>query len=97
MASLNFNKANNAIELMGDIDFTNVMALQQDGEALIMAHPNCEIDLSQVGACNVACLAMLVSWKRQAALLKHVVRYGDTPTFIQHLARVHGVYDLLFG
>lgn len=97
MTLLNFNKANNTVELTGDIGFSNVMALQKEGETIIMAHPGCEIDLSQVDACNVACLAMLVSWKRLARSRKHAIHFKWAPSFIEDLSRVHGVYDLLFG
>ena len=96
MAEINFNKSSNKLEIKGDIGFSDVMALQQAGEQRIMAHPNCEIDLKHIGVCNIACIAMLVSWKRLARRQKQTLTYIQTPTLIEHLARVHGVYALLF-
>lgn len=96
MASNNFIEVkNNIITIKGDVNFSNVIALQQQGIALINTMADIKISLKELSHCDSSGLALLTAWIRLAKVQKKPITLVHVPSFMQDIVRVYGLDSVL--
>lgn len=82
-------------ELRGDLDFSSVAGLLQDGLQAFGGYPAISVDLAHVGNVNSAGLALLLEWRDQAAQNAQSIRFQHLPDALLAISRISNVEHLL--
>lgn len=80
-------------EVVGDIDFNNVMMLYQKSLAKLNDH--CVIDFAKLNSSNSAGLALLLGWIKYANHLHKTLIFSNIPSHLLALARIAGIEKIL--
>jgi phospholipid transport system transporter-binding protein len=81
--------------LSGDLNFHTVPDVWQQGKALFGQGTSVAVDLSGVGHCNSAGLALLIEWMRNAQTGNQSISFQNLPPQMRDIATVCGVADKL--
>lgn len=79
----------------GEISFATVVALQDEGDALLLKQQVCVVDLEQVTDCDTCSIILLIGWLRLAKKHRISLSFKNISSQISQLASVHGVAELL--
>ena len=88
---------NGRYKVTGDLDFSSVAPLVEDGERLFAsagAGP-LDIDLAEVGQANSAGLALLFEWLDQARGRGQTLRFNSFPNSLARIAAITNLTGLL--
>ncbi|MEZ5525218.1 MAG: STAS domain-containing protein [Pseudomonadales bacterium] len=84
------------LQVIGELDFDNALALKKAGEALIdRAGDALEMDFSRVTRSGSAGLTLLCSWLRHAEQLDKRIFFTHLPADLMGVAKVSGVDQIL--
>jgi len=83
-------------QVAGDIDFTSVIALSDQGCQLIAESKNgCRFDFSKVGSVNTVALSLLLNWRREAQKLGVDVEFCELPAELHAIAELSDLESLV--
>lgn len=83
--------------LDGKLDFTSVNVLNESALNQFANHRRITIDLTNISYVNSAGLALLLDWKRWAALNERSLEIFNIPEKLLNIARICEVDTILLG
>lgn len=82
-------------QLPAVVDFPNLVAVRDSGEAHIDGSDPAEFDLSGLSEANSAVVALLIAWFRYAHARGKVVRFLRVPVAIMNIIEVSDLTEVL--
>ncbi|MCP5326868.1 MAG: STAS domain-containing protein [Oceanospirillaceae bacterium] len=81
--------------LQGDIDFDSVVALRNEGFALLDQQTQLAVDCSAVGRAGSAAAALFIAWLRYAKSQQKDFQLVNMPPHLQRVLKVSGLGSLI--
>ena len=91
----NIELRNGELVVSGILDFVTVITLWNQSLPLFRNERNIQINLEKVTESNGAALALLIEWKRFAALHQKSITYQNVPETLLSIAKISGIVDFL--
>jgi phospholipid transport system transporter-binding protein len=97
--AVNFSDDRSALEVMGSVNFKNVVKLRREGQRLLAqwSPAAATIDLQKIQNSDNSGLVLLVAWVEDAQKMKKTVTFRNVPEFLQRMAQVFGLQSILFN
>ena len=77
--------------IRGELNFSTVVTIWKDSLALLAQRAELHFDLSQVGSCDSAGLALILEWIKFAKQNKKTIQFSHIPKQLESIVRVSGL------
>lgn len=86
---------NGLLYIAGELNFSTVVTLWKDSLALLAPRAELHFDLSQVGSCDSAGLALILEWIKFAEKNNKTIKFSHIPKQLESIVRVSGIHQIL--
>lgn len=91
-------KCNNGMtNLEGELSFTTISSLREQGNKFIKDYSEVIFDLKAVSRCDSSATALLIAWQRYAVSLHKKVKFINMPDKLLEIIRLANLQKILLG